>query len=470
MTENQQSLWQRWLQALLGIEATINRWQGWRRVVFFVVVVLIVLPPYLVGAFRHKAEYNRLNYWVDQHDYVNYAIRLHETDYNYYGDHNRMPLYPFLQSLHYEPDMDILEYFDAAKRFNIYLSMLVLIGVFFVYLQLFGNLVALNLFLVTAFTFYVFKAPYIQAELVYNFFLLCAYILMLKMFIRPTWILAIGTGVMLALAQYTKASVLPVIGLFVLFSTAQVLYQWWRYRRGARRLFMLIAVVVVFLGLMWPYISHTKEVFGQYFYNVNTTFYIWYDSWEEAKQGVRLYGDYYQWPDMPEDEIPSLRKYLREHSIGDIIERIADGYAVSAYRHTKAGYGYFWYIFIPLLLLIELCWRAYKSEQRLALMDRVKTHGFLILFALAFFVGYLTLYAFYVAIHSGPRFMLSLYLPMTFSLVAAINLPTFAHLRFTIRGVEVRWVTLFNVVLLVVVIIHAILNVTIGVVTIHAAG
>ena len=32
-------------------------------------------------------------------------------------------------------------------------------------------------------------------------------------------------------------------------------------------------------------------MFGQYFYNVNSTFYIWYDEWGDAIKGARAHGD-----------------------------------------------------------------------------------------------------------------------------------------------------------------------------------
>ena len=38
--------------------------------------------------------------------------------------------------------------------------------------------------------------------------------------------------------------------------------------------------------MLGPYLSTSKRVFGQYFYNVNSTFYMWYDDWPHASVGT----------------------------------------------------------------------------------------------------------------------------------------------------------------------------------------
>ena len=85
--------------------------------------------------------------------------------------------------------------------------------------------------------------------------------------------------------------------------------------------------ILVFLLLLSPYLIESKAKYGAYFYNVNTTFYIWYDSWDEAKAGTLAAGDHLGWPDLPDEEIPSLQKYLDEHSAVEILHRFRDGVA-----------------------------------------------------------------------------------------------------------------------------------------------
>ena len=45
------------------------------------------------------------------------------------------------------------------------------------------------------------------------------------------------------------------------------------------------------------------------FYNVNSEFYIWADSWEEIVDGVRANNDRIGWPTMDESELPSFFFY-----------------------------------------------------------------------------------------------------------------------------------------------------------------
>ncbi len=78
--------------------------------------------------------------------------------------------------------------------------------------------------------------------------------------------------------------------------------------------------------MLLPYFLESKERYGQYFYNVNTTFYMWYDNWYEARTGTKAAGDREGWPDLPDDEIPSLSKYLSEHSLDQMRGRIRYGW------------------------------------------------------------------------------------------------------------------------------------------------
>lgn len=67
-------------------------------------------------------------------------------------------------------------------------------------------------------------------------------------------------------------------------------------------------MVVCFLGVMAPYLINSKRVFGRYFYNVNTTFYIWYDNWPLASVGTYSYGDHDGWPTLPRSQLPGPRQ------------------------------------------------------------------------------------------------------------------------------------------------------------------
>lgn len=472
----QQSVWGR----ALDFETWVNGLRGRQKFYFFVTVLAICAPLYLYGSSQQLANINNRNYWVDQDAYINYARRLAESNYTYIGDFNRMPLYPYLVSFLYEDGLSENEYFERAKIFNIGWSVVLLILLMGVLAASFDNLPALNLWLLAAFMIYIFKSAYIQVELTFYTFYFFAFILMLKLLVRPSWKLAFVTGVWLGVCHLTKNSVLPGISLLTAFLILKNLTPRSPLRtqrgeeiqspppapphqveRGVKQIGVIALLVVTFLAVIFPYIRTAKNTFGHYFYNVNTTFYIWYDSWEEAEAGVRLHGDYYQWPDMPADEIPSPQKYLREHSLEQIARRFIYGFYVSAQRHTySGGYGYIWYLLAYIGMALWLVRRTLKSEQRMALLQKMREFRVLLLFLATFFTAYLFLFAFYVEIHPGQRFMLTLFLPVMYCLTMLLHLPEF-------RSAAIRK---FEIVIFGVLVIHGLLNAVYAAGVIHGGG
>ncbi len=85
--------------------------------------------------------------------------------------------------------------------------------------------------------------------------------------------------------------------------------------------------ICIFFVIISPYIYENYTKFnGHLFYNVNSTFYVWYDTYEQVESGTKLYGDRVGWPDMPESEIPSLEKYIKTHSLTEILSRFLKGF------------------------------------------------------------------------------------------------------------------------------------------------
>ncbi len=494
----QQSVWQRFWSRVLDFETWVNGLTGRQKFYFFVTVLAICIPLYLYGSSQQLANINNRNYWVDQDAYINYGRRLAESNYTYIGDFNRMPLYPYLVSFLHEDGQSEEDYFERAKVFNIGLSVALLVMLMVVLATSFDNLSALNLWLLAAFMVYVFKSAYIQVELTFYTFYFFAFILMLKLLVRPSWRLAMVTGVWLGVCHLTKNSVLPGITMLSVFLLMKALvgrsdstqinfveddpassqrrahtgYAPTQYiRRVIQQLAPIVLLLVTFLAVIFPYIRTAKNTFGHYFYNVNTAFYIWYDSWEEAEAGVRLHGDYYQWPDMPADEIPSPQKYLREHSLEQIARRFIYGFYVSAQRHTySGGYGYIWYLLAYIGMAAVFIRRTLKSEQRMALPQKMREYRLLLLFLATFFTAYLFLFAFYVEIHPGQRFMLTLFLPAMYCLTMLLHLPIFRTLTTHIGGREVATVQVFDMVIFGALAIHGLLNAVYAAGVIHGGG
>ncbi|GIK65076.1 MAG: hypothetical protein BroJett018_28700 [Chloroflexota bacterium] len=459
------------LKALIRFEQAINSLQGVRKIFWMTSFLLVVLALHSYGAYQHLHERNigerNTGYQKnDQEDYMLYAKALYFSDYRYAGDGNRMPLYPALQSLHYSPTISMEDYFVQGKYLNVGLSILLLIGLFGIFLHYFSPLAAMNLMLVTTFQLYMFRAAYFQAELLYYTLSFGAFGLMLRLLHEPSWKFAILTGIMAGLAHLTKASFLPALFAFGFVMGLKMILMARREKRWKPLLNNALSLGLVlgaFLLVLYPYISRVKDTFGHYFYNVNTTFYIWYDDKAEveAPTSTKAHGDSIGWPDLPDDKLPSLQKYLRETTPREFWERMAFGAKLSFRRHILPGsYGYSPYIVgYPLIVLLLALMASFDKSRRAEFLRRINTHRYLLLYVVLYLVGYSLLYLFYMQISGGQRFMLALFLPLMFSATMAMNLPLFQTVYVNMSGERVRWVSLANGILFFMFIAHALYNV-----------
>lgn len=432
----------------------------------------------------------------DQSAYMGYAKKMYATQGNYPGDGARAPLYPTLLATQYSPGLSEETFFERGKQLNIILSIVLLAGLYLIFLHYLQPFTAINLFLITTFTVFVFKAPYFQPELLYYFVSFCAFLGMLKLLIEPEWRLGVLTGELLGFAHLIKPSVLPAIGIFGVVYVVQ-----WAFRahtirhqvpipmpatsgnqpllkpvplhQGCLQLTLLLplsgserelggevdcckshpitrqtfqpagrpflCLILMFLLVGTPQFYRNKQTFGSYFYNVNSTFYMWYDSWAEVAQGTRAHGDREGWPDMPADQIPTPASYLHTHSPHDIVQRFRTGFKESKLKHCEEfNYGYCRYV--------RLYSRAALILGILALpVWGIKRYFFAGVFCLLYFAAYMLLYAWFVPINGGQRFMLSLFLPFMFLMALIINDPVIRRASIGISPRwRIRWVTLIN--------------------------
>lgn len=270
-----------------------------------------------------------------------------------------------------------------------------------------------------------------------------------------SWWLAILTGVVAGLAHLTKASILPGLAIFIVVAGIKWVWVTLQSRHSSgdaipsmfilSQLISALLVGVFFLIIVFPYINTSKRVFGHYFYNVNSTFYIWYDSWEEAKQGTRAHGDRVGWPDMPPEEIPSMSRYLRQHTLLQIIDRFIDG-GERVQHNVENSYGYFKYIEIYLCLLIIAFLRSWRRAYQ-----AVKSNIFLCLFLAIYFASYILLYFWYAPIVSNNRLILAQFIPFMFTVsygIQALLIPS----RLSARGRSMDSLVIINLAILPIVI------------------
>jgi hypothetical protein len=420
------------------------------------ILILALGWLYVAGAVRHGAQVNVSRVRADQSGYLWDAVGIYQdrhagTD-RLIGERNRMPVYPWLLSRLYDPALNPDQFFEKAKRWNIGLSLVLLVVIGATARRLLSPLPALNLVLVAAFGFFVFKASYAQVELLFYtlwwlMFLACW--LALTASGRRALMFGAVAGLLAAVAHLSKAALLPFAGLFIAVSAVHAAFVLLAAPRDGRRMTGAILLPVVFaltfLAVLSPYLLNSKRVFGHYFYNVNSTFYVWYDDWPAASQGTYQHGDGVGWPKMPASEIPSMRKYLREHSAGQIASRIKDGLA----EMVVVSYNRLWYFkYVTLYLAFAALLFASRVRTVAAVAaGQPALAGFLVLYA----ITYALAVAFYKPISGTTlRMLLTHVLPLLFALSRAFAHPRLKGTQWSIGGMFVTSVHFHGFLLLTV--------------------
>jgi hypothetical protein len=398
-------------------------------------LVMALAAFYYLGATEHARRVNVDRGRADQSGYLWDAVAVHGNWQGnppvLIGERNRMPIYPGLLALLYEPDLSPDIFFERGKRLNILLSMALLAGMWLVARRFLPPLAAFNFLLVVAFGYFIFKAGYVQCELLFYGLLFGAFVCFARLLTlepgRTAAVLALAGGVVCGLAHLTKASALPLAGLFSVISTGAALVEFARssgtagWKRLAARAVVLSIFAVAFLGTLYPYISNSKRVFGHYFYNVNTTFYIWYDDWPSASLGTYQHGDGVGWPRMPPDQLPSMRRYLREHSVHQIADRLLDGFR----DMVVVTYERYWIVkFLALYSGVAVVAAIRRRDAFAALL---RDHLPLAVFLLCYAGLYLLAVAFYKPISGTTgRMILAHVAPLVFALSWFLTRPVFA--------------------------------------------
>jgi hypothetical protein len=399
---------------------------------------------YYLAASAHASTVNTSKARGDQSAYLGEAQLIYR---NWTGANNppvlqprnRMPLYPSFLAALYDPAWSDDEFFVHAKTQSIILSLLLVAVVGLILWRSLPPLLALNLFLIVAFGSFVFRAGYVQSELLFDTLDFAAFVAMWRLFRvsspRAGIVWGLSAGVLAALAQLTKASMLPLVVIFLIawLGTAAV-----QSRSGERRASLVwrlasaCCLIAAFLAVLAPYITNSKRAYGHYFYNLNTSALIWYDDYPEASVALMHYGPD-GWPEGPPETRPGPLRYWREHSIGAIAARFGHGFL----DMVTSSYRTFWYLkFVAIYLaciggLAATRWSAFKH-----MLGRNRPlAAFLILYALV----YLTAIAFYEPI-SGTgttRFLVAHLTPLMFACSAVFAREPFRRASWPVAGAEI---------------------------------
>jgi hypothetical protein len=400
----------------------------WRRILLGVALASGLAWHYCTSSLDHAQIVNTVKARGDQSAYLFEAQILYR---NWHGlndppvvqPRNRMPLYPAFLASFWEPGWSDWEFFDIAKAANVYLSVTLLATLGIALFWQVPSLPAANLLAVIAFGYFVFKAGYTQAELLFYSLHLLTFVACWRMFVDPRGSHRLGysaaAGVLGALAYLTKAATLPFAGLIVVVGVGRALLAFVRTREAVSSALLLAAPLMfaaVFLLVLRPYLATSKRIHGQYFYNVNTAALVWYDGYPEAAAALASYGPD-GWPPGPRSMRPGLRKYWREHSVAQIAARLGSGFrdmAIVSFRD---------YMFLKPLVLYLLAAGIVMASRRDLVAALLRRHAALA----ALLVGYAALYlpatAFY-APTSGTgtgRFLLAHVAPLFFALTMLLT-------------------------------------------------
>lgn len=326
-------------------------------------------------------------------------------------DGARPPAYPALLALVRQPRGSKEEHFEHAKSHTLVWTLAVWLAFLFVLRRYLKPFTALAAWLALGFTVWMFYAPYVKAEALFYFFATGSFLLMLEVLWRPTWARALATGVVTGVGYLFKASLSPALLLFAAVQGGAALAELVRARRAGRSLRrpLLRALTVpltvgAFLVTVSPYLVANRAKFGHYFYNVNSDFYIWYDSWGESGRGTRGHGDREGWPNMRDSELPSAAKYFEQRGVAHALRRVERG-ARGLAEGAATQYG-----FLPVLVVAWVGAAVALGTNR-NLRRLVVRRWPLALFCAAYFAGYFLSCTWFYAIHPGLRFLVALVPP-----------------------------------------------------------
>jgi hypothetical protein len=427
-------------------------WSGVMRVAATALLMSGLAWFYVAGATQHAREVNNFKARGDQSAPLWGAEQIYGNRHGQQppflvGGRNYMPVYAAYQSLFWAPWMSDEDFFELAKITNIWLSLVLLAVLGVVFYSRLPLLLATNLLMIVAFGYFIFRAGYVQPELLFYvvfFLVFLAYCRFLRVrTVKASLISGVLAGALAALAHLTKASVPPLMAVFFLVYSASEVASLLRashepdarIRRAALRFFAgrtaaAVLALACFLAVLYPYISNSKRVYGSYFYNVNTTFYVWYNDWPEASVGTRLHHDDEGWPTLPPSDIPSMQKYWRTHTVRQIANRVGGGFL----DMLVGSYNTFWILkYLVLYLALAL---ALIASNRPAFADLIRSNR-----STAWFLGlygavYLLAIAFYAPI-SGTgtmRFLQAHVAPLMFVLSSFFACKPFSDTRWSIAG------------------------------------
>lgn len=305
-----------------------------------------------------------------------------------------------------------------------------------------------NLLLSSALAVFLQRCTYFQPEPVYYLLFFVAFLAGCELLRRnPLWLYGVLAAVM-AFAYLAKPSTAPLLLVLTGITTLRWAYAWWQHRREDRppemttwhwkRHFAGVALFILVHGLIIaPRAVHSAKVFGNPFHNYHTYF-MWFDDQEQGELWGLAHVSAQSLADIPPEERPSLRNYLRTHSAEEFWGRLLNGATAKISSlllpESRLKKSYFvglrnshnpWkylltfrglYLLLPLGLVLALTGVLWSRRRGFPIDPSV---GWICLFVFGVFAIYALATGWYHPIARGDRFMLALYTPLVFLLLRA---------------------------------------------------
>jgi len=380
---------------------------------------------------------------TDQLAYMTMMAQAHQNPLTYVGDGERTPLFPLIEAIFYNPQATYQDSFNRAKTVNIYLSIVVLAGLFLFFQITWKSLfTTVNLALIAAFEVFIFKAAYFLPEVLFYFLGFLSFVFLARLFVRPTYKNAMAAGLLTTLAFLSKASALASVGIFAVMWCFVILVGWLQPAKAGHEdekaegadeqkaappnrgdasvlkpgKLILIGgtAVAVFLGLLIPFGLQNSRHYGGFFNNINSSVVMWMDSWSQYKTLEAKYGSVSKLMETPAQERPSLQTYIRTHSLADALQRFSRGFDIQI-RNVLYPFNTVNYPLVLLAILVVVAGIYYKRTQELLIRYKA-----VLFFVLSYLLGYFVMFCWFAAIDKGPRFVLGLFLPLLFSIYTAL--------------------------------------------------
>lgn len=245
------------------------------------------------------------------------------------------PLWPWVSTLVMADDDN--DYFLRGRHLNLALGAAATLLVFILGASLLAPLPGYVMGLVAGFAVFLQRAHFFHPEpLLYVFFALCA-LFMAQALRSNRWWFHVGWGMTFGLAYLAKASVSPLLAVYIgatvvlLLADRGLLPRWFASSDGpvdwslVRHLAGTVVALLLAAAIIAPNALFKQRVHGDPFFSP-TKYWMWCDDWDTEAYPLyeRIWSSSSR-EGFPTGELPTMGNYLRKHGGAHALQRLGEG-------------------------------------------------------------------------------------------------------------------------------------------------